>query len=159
MKKGYTLIELLAVIVILTILFFVAYAGVSQYITESNNKTFIAYEKNLKDIGEEYFNNEINSTTFLKQCLSIKKMIQKKYIKDYIDVKDPDLPHEYYFLKSYNNKNGNVCDGYVILELVNSDLTITPYLECGPYNYETNAIGHERMTDGYSDSEKSTCDD
>lgn len=158
MKKGYTLVELLAVIVILSFLFLIAYTGVKQYLDYSNDNAFETYEKNLQDIGQEYFNKEINSTVFSRECLSIKKMVDQKYIKDYIDVNDNDIP-DYYFLKSYNNKSGNVCDGYVIIETVSNDLVITPYLKCGYYSAENNSVIQEKMTDNYSDSERSTCDD
>ena len=45
-KKGFTLLELLAVLIILGILMVLAYMGVSRYIRQTNDALYEDYEKN-----------------------------------------------------------------------------------------------------------------
>jgi prepilin-type N-terminal cleavage/methylation domain-containing protein len=47
-KKGFTLIEVIAVIIIIGVLALVTVPAVARYITSSKNKTYISYEHNLK---------------------------------------------------------------------------------------------------------------
>lgn len=145
MKKGYTLIELLAVIVILVLLFTVAYGGVSQYITYSNDNAFAIYEKNLKSIAEEYVNSDDNYTVGnYNKCMTVSALVDDKYIKDYVTENGIN------YLKHYNNKTGYVCDGYVTMEDNGTDLLITPYLNCG--KYENNGITEDKQTTNYSEA-------
>ena len=44
-RKGFTLLELLAVIIILGILMSLAYIGVSQYIRQTNDALYEDYEE------------------------------------------------------------------------------------------------------------------
>ena len=47
-RKGFTLIEVIAVIIIIGVLALVTVPAVARYITSSKNKTYVAYEENLK---------------------------------------------------------------------------------------------------------------
>ena len=55
-RKGFTLLELLAVIIILGILMGLAYMGVSRYIRSSNDALYEDYEKlrELSDKGKAF---------------------------------------------------------------------------------------------------------
>lgn len=143
MKKGYTLVELLAVIVILALLFVIAYGGVSQYINYSNDKAFTTYENNLKSLAEEYVNSDHDYTgAVYDKCITVNYLVDNKYIKDYVTEDSVN------YLKHYKNKTGYVCDGYVTMVDNGTDLVITPYLSCG--KYENNAITVDKETDSYS---------
>lgn len=143
MKKGYTLVELLAVIIILALLFTLAYGGVSQYIKYSNDNAFAIYEKNLKSIAEEYVNNDINYVVgSYNKCMTVSALVDEKYIKDYV------TKNNIKYLKHYKNKTDYVCDGYVTMEDNGTDLLITPYLSCG--KYENNDITVDKQTTNYS---------
>ena len=48
-KKGFTMLELLAVIIILGILVTLAYMGVSQYLDRTKSAVYEDYEKNITD--------------------------------------------------------------------------------------------------------------
>ncbi|HOZ53930.1 MAG TPA: prepilin-type N-terminal cleavage/methylation domain-containing protein [Bacilli bacterium] len=146
MKKGYTLVELLAVIVILSILFFIAYAGVSQYLNYSNDKAFTTYENNLKSIAEEYVNSDdtYTATGSYDKCLTINYLISQKYIKEYVTEGTTN------YLKHYNNKEDYVCDGYVTMLNDSNDLVITPFLSCG--KYENSNITVDKETTNYDEN-------
>ena len=47
-KKGFTLIEILAVIVILTMLFLIAIPAISRYINQSRSETYEAHEASIE---------------------------------------------------------------------------------------------------------------
>ena len=51
-KKGFTLIEILAVIIILGIVAIIAIPAVSSYITDSRNKTYKAHEANMEEAAK-----------------------------------------------------------------------------------------------------------
>lgn len=54
-KKGFTMVELLAVITIIGILSSVAVAGVTQYLNKAKKQDFAVLEKNMKTALDNYF--------------------------------------------------------------------------------------------------------
>ena len=70
-KKGFTLAELLGVIVVLSIIVSIAGLSVISVMNKAKNKTFAEMTDNLKDAAKTcYLDNELDATN----CNSVKKL-------------------------------------------------------------------------------------
>ena len=67
-KKGFTLVELLAVIVIMALIMGLAFPAVTGMINSSNQKKYEAYEKSMTEYAKAYFDetNTVIGLTTLK---------------------------------------------------------------------------------------------
>ena len=78
-KKGFTLVELLAVIVILLAISVVAIPNISAAIERSKNKTNEKKKEVLASYGEIYFSEHPNDTS---RCVNVGVLKTQKYISD-----------------------------------------------------------------------------
>lgn len=86
MKKGFTLVELLAVIVILGIIALITVISVRPLIIKSKEKLFEANIKKIEEIAEGLHIREgLNSSV---TCIDIDELIEKGYLKGSL-IKDP----------------------------------------------------------------------
>ena len=120
-NKGFTLTELLAVIVIISIIGVTAVISVS-YITNTGKKgIYKNYESNLKGASEAYLIQNIDE---IPKPGSSKKITYNMLINGY--------------MKKMEDPNGGLCDGYVIVTRGadignNYDLDYMVCLECSNY--------------------------
>ena len=88
-NKGFTLVELLAVIMILGIIMTIAIVSVSQYITSSRNQTYTEHEDTLKRAAQNYL---LDHTDLIPQASGGETTItgQELYDGDYVrELEDP----------------------------------------------------------------------
>lgn len=68
-KKGFTLVELLAVVVIMALIMALAYPAITGMINSSNQRKYEAFEKSMTEYAKAYYDgdNNIIGLTSLKQ--------------------------------------------------------------------------------------------
>ena len=88
MKSGFTLVELLAVIVILAVISLIAVVSVKPLISSSKTKLSETNIKKIEEIAEAFYINEGVST--LDTCINVSELIDKGYIKGNL-IKDPKV--------------------------------------------------------------------
>lgn len=92
-KKGFTLVELLAVIVVLAIILVIAYPSVIKSINSSKEKTKYMAAKEIVSMAEAYMETLCNDckdeTGNLKDdaCISVEDMVSAGYLEN--DVTNP----------------------------------------------------------------------
>lgn len=94
-KKGFTIVELLAVIAILGILFAIAVPAVTKYLDFAEDEVYKEYEDAMATSAENY----LLENTF-KDYLELDELISSQYISPLVD------PEE----------KGDTCDGFVKVE-------------------------------------------
>ena len=90
-KKGFTMVELLAVIIILGILMSLAYMGVSQYLRRARNATYEDFEENIKAGATNYLLDHTGSIPDVGETIviDVSKLICEGYIEE---LQDPYSP-------------------------------------------------------------------
>ncbi len=90
-KKGFTMVELLAVIIILGILMSLAYMGVSQYLRRARNATYEDFEENIKTGATNYLLDHTGSIPDVGKSIviDVSKLICEGYIEE---LQDPHSP-------------------------------------------------------------------
>jgi len=149
-KKGFTLIEVIAVIIIIGILALVTVPAVARYITSSRNKNYISYESNLKTAAQNKVTtcvgeNDISCNLPDKDEITVfymNELVSEGYIDEF---KDPESDG---FCKT--------AESYV--EVTNSgsaDFSYKVCLKCS--NYATEGEGCSGKTDTTEDNDKPVC--
>ena len=98
MKKGFTLVEMLAVIIILGIIAVITIPRIQDVLSESKNSAYDLVVTNIKAKANDYIVDQkktslITSTTDLN--ITINELLLNKYI-DNEDLKDPRSGDKYY---------------------------------------------------------------
>ncbi len=57
-KKGFTLVELLAVVVIMALIMALAFPSITGMISGSNQKKYVSYEKSMSEYAKAYYEDE-----------------------------------------------------------------------------------------------------
>ena len=116
-KKGFSLIELLAVVIILAILLIITIPNVIRYISKGKNSYYISIEKQLNTTGSTYmedYHSLLPKQVGHLRIISIEELVSNKYIDE---IKD---------------ENGNKCTGQVVVEKIKKDsYTYNTCLICG----------------------------
>lgn len=131
MKKGFTLVELLAVIVILAIILAIAVPTISSLIDNYQNNTSLINEKimikaakNYMSTHSELFPESMGSTIEIK-------LEDLKSSSNLSDIKDP-------------KNNTFSCDGYVLITKTgDNQFDYSPRLSCGE-----GVVANSAATDG-----------
>ena len=115
-KKGFTLIEVIAVVVILGIIMFIAVPNISSYILGSKKDTYINDAKRFVDGAKNFVStkgipiNKTNITYYIpKECLPIDKQESSpygKWDKVYVAVTYDNRVYNYYFTSIDSEKMG-----------------------------------------------------
>lgn len=132
-NKGFTLVELLAVIVILAIILAIAVPRISSLIENSRSEAYRANEKMLGKAAHTYLaahNDLIPAEIDGVAKIDINSLKNDNFINDILDVIDKTTQ----------------CSGYVIVKRTNiSSHSVTPYLKCGE-NYMTDNYVAQDLT-------------
>lgn len=130
-NKAFTLLELLAVIIILSIILIITIPIINSVISSANLNAFVADEKMM-----------VNAT---KLYLGTNEELLPSNIGDTIEIKLSTLQSDN-LLDSIPNPwdNKDVCDGYILITKINlNEYDYTPYLKC-----ENNYKADSYTTDG-----------
>ena len=93
MKKGFTLVEMLGIIVILSVVAIITYSGITTLNRKSKIKEFEDYKKTLYMAAETYLNiNNIDKNN--ENCISVTTLLEQNLINNV--VMNPDTNKEEY---------------------------------------------------------------
>ncbi len=140
-NKGFTLVELLAIIAILSILMTLAYAGVSRYITQTRNATYEDFEKNITSGVTNYLIDHSGHIPSEGKSLvvDVAKLVCEGYIEDLQDPKDSSKTcnlESYAIVKRNSDTSSNM------------DIEYSACLKCSGYTSpacSTSISGIERL--------------
>lgn len=142
-NKGFTLVELLAVIVVLSIILIIAGSSLTGTKEKANIEEAKKLEKMIEDLGPVIYSDEkINGGT----------MMGYSALAD-DGTKEIDLANlkSHGYLKSEKIQNpagGDDCEGYLLVEKTNNGPKFTGKI-CCPNLYETGADDVPENCDGY----------
>ncbi|MEE0635311.1 MAG: prepilin-type N-terminal cleavage/methylation domain-containing protein, partial [Bacilli bacterium] len=166
-RKGYTLIELLAVILIISLIIALSIFGIIKAINSSKGKAATLSEKSIKEAAETYATEKNDDSSYWLDitdkenkyfCITIEELMNKGLLdkKANIESKDFDI-HSYVLVKKnkvtmVNSKaeilteDKDNSDGYKVCmgNIVNEEVTVYPKLSKG--NSYTDEI-HVQFTD------------
>ncbi len=141
-KRGFTVVELLVVLVILGILITLAYISVSKYLNQARSTTYEDFEKNITSGVTNYLIDHTGSIPNEGESLVVD--VEKLVCEGYIDnLQDPRESSKTCNLESYAIVKRNNNTGY------NMDIDYSACLKCSGYESPacSNSIsGIERLT-------------
>ena len=125
-KKGFTLVELIGVLVILGLIATFSVPALTKTMKDSSEKQYNEYLKNITLAAENYFHSETDGTLNDKYFIKIKTLYDSGYLKK---EKNPKTNED-------NNENSTVMiskneDGTEKYELLDFDATETGYVSDG----------------------------
>ena len=131
-NKGFTLIEIISVIIIIGIISLIAVPAISQYVEKSKNTALTAYEKSMEAAAK----NQIVKCLEGNEKCNLPKEDNK--IKIYLS----ELIDEGYIDEMKNPETSEFCESflsYVEVENIGNDYEYTACLFCGDYTTQRNA--------------------
>lgn len=87
MNKGFTLVELLAVIVIIAVIVSITTVTVKDVLKKSKSDLTDIQKKNIEDAAEQYYLRE--GMTKNITCVNVSELLEKKYF-DATKIKNPE---------------------------------------------------------------------
>lgn len=125
-KKGFTVLEVLAVIIILSILMTIAYMGVSQYLNRAREATYEDFEENITSGVTNYLIDHSGQIPNEGESLvvDVAKLVCEGYIDDLQDPRDSSKTCN---LESYAIVKRNTDTSY------NMNLDYEACLKCSNY--------------------------
>ena len=109
-KKGFTLVELLAVIVILLAISVVAIPSISAGIERTKKKTDLDKIKVLSSYAEIYFSEHTETCVSIQTLKTTFNLTEEEVTGDYFDIKSGSIKNDY---TAYKNAS---CSGEKISE-------------------------------------------
>ena len=177
-RKGYTLIELLAVILIISLIIALSIFGIIKAINSSKGKAATLSEKSIKEAAETYATEKNDDNNYWLDitdkenkyfCITIEELMNKGLLdkKANIESKDFDI-HSYVLVKKNKvtmvnskaeilTKDKANSDGYKVCmgNIVNEEVTVYPKL--GKSTSYTDEI-HVRFTDAETNQSSTMSD-
>ena len=141
-KKGFSLIELIGVIMILAILLIIAVPNVIRYINKGKISYYVSLERELNTAGANYMEDYrvlLPKEVGHVRVVTIEELVSNKYIDEIKDEK------------------GNSCTGKVVIEKTKKDgFEYKTCLICGEdgkyYQSDTSVCGMDETGNQYADS-------
>ena len=122
MKKGFTLIEIIGVIVLLGVIALFSIPALTQTISDSAEKQYEEYVKNIKIAAESYFHNETDGTIDGEYFITVGTLYEDGSLKKQTNPKtEKETPG---FATITITKNEDNTENY---ELSEKDLTVDKY--------------------------------
>ena len=166
-RKGYTLIELLAVILIISLIIALSIFGIIKAINSSKGKAATLSEKSIKEAAETYATEKNDDSSYWLDitdkenkyfCITIEELMNKGLLDKKANIKSKDFDIHSYVLVKKNKvtmvnskaeiltKDKANSDGYKVCmgNIVNEEVTVYPKLSKG--NSYTDEI-HVQFTD------------
>ena len=123
LRRGFTLIEILAAVTILGILSIVAIVSVNNIIQKAKQNHYTTAEENLEMAGQSYAQqnrNVLPKAIGQKKKISLKTLVDKNYIEP---------------VKDYNENDCDLEESYVqVFKYSKEDYSYIAYLDCPVYN-------------------------
>ncbi|OLS41532.1 type II secretion system protein [Bacillus sp. MRMR6] len=109
-QKGYTLVELLAVIVILGIIASVGLVSIDSVIANSKDKIFVNNAKAILHAAELYLNDEVEDRNSIAK-ITYEELFNKNYINEFYDPYTGEVlsPSEITYVELIDGKISSVC--------------------------------------------------
>lgn len=123
-RKGFTLVEILAVVGILAILGIIVIPKITKLKNENIIKLYKEQEDRLKEKAGEYLNDNYTSENIDSFVITKDQLIEGGYISELYDLKE----------------KANECEAFVYISSNTTTPKVTPYLSCSGYtteNYST----------------------
>lgn len=106
MKKGFTLIELVGVVVILGLLSAFSVTAFTKLFSDSADKQYTEYVKNITMAAENYFHNETDGLLIDEYKITIGELAEKGYLKKEINPKTNEEVQDTYYVRISKNEDG-----------------------------------------------------
>ena len=114
-KNGFTLVELLAVIIIIGVVLVITIPSVTKLVSSNYQNAYQLNLDSLEKAAEDYIvQNSIRVTEGEHKIITINKLIEEKFIKEVVDPQSKGL-----------------CEGYVVVSRSGKNNAYEPFLKCG----------------------------
>lgn len=80
-NNGFTLIEMLGIVIIITVILLVTVPTLTSTLRSSNTKRYENFKKNLALVTESYLVNE-KLMSSLEECVTIQTLLEENYIEE-----------------------------------------------------------------------------
>lgn len=130
MKKGFTLLELLAVMIILGLILAITIPSIGDVIDRNREKLFLESENRMLDAAKSYTlenTSSLPSVVGTSTKIDMTVLVSGKYMEQIKDLKDDDVD----------------CTGYVLITKLSDNYEMLPYLSCP--NYSSKSVVDEGL--------------
>lgn len=134
MRKGFTLIELMAVIVIISLVCLLTFPNIVNQIEKSKDANKDNIEEVVISSAKKYVNDNIDKYSEQRDyCISVEELVDNDYLKEDIVNDEENNLLDWYVKVNYDNdfkyKMMNECLAYTTLDYIES--TGTQYIDTG----------------------------
>lgn len=146
-KAGFTLVELLATIALLSILIVFVVPKIYSYIQTGTNKALELQEKNVEDAAKIFLEDYCKSPITLAHATQCTKLLNKEITSSGFATFEGTLKLSFLIEKDYIDPvtfKKNSCDDTSYIEFKTDD-TIKAYLKCG--DIKTSDWNQEKLND------------
>ena len=119
-KNGFTLVELLVVIIIILIIGLIVTPKIIKTIENNKLKIYKEQEKRLEEAGLKYIQNKYISENESEIKITKQELINSNYIEEIYDINDKT----------------KICNAYVIINNINTIPVAKGYISCDKYETE-----------------------